>query len=169
MNAMSRIQLSLLSIALSVGCQGVSNPSVRAIPFGARVLVDSTAAVAHEYYSGLGDATHLVIADQATWAAIWAQLYTGLQPKPPLPAIDFRTERVLLAALGARPTGGYDIHIDSIVRFESGSVAYVRSTVPGQACFTTQAFTSPVDLVRFSPPPLTPVAFEERAVVRDCT
>ena len=168
MNAISRIPPLLIAIALSIGCQGVSNPPAGGTPFGARVLVDSAAALAHEYYSGLRDSTRLVIADPATWATTWMHLYTGRRPQPPLPAIDFGTERVLLAALGERPTGGFDIRIDSIVRFEFGTVAYLSRFAPGQSCFTTQALTQPVDLVRFSTP-LTPLAFEQRAVVRDCT
>ncbi len=160
---------SLLVTAVSLGCLDASSPPFGAPAFGTRVAVDSPVPVAHEYYSGLGDPARLVIADSATWAAIWAQVYAALQPRPSLPAVDFRTEQVLLAALGQRNTGAYDIRIDSVVRFTLGSVAYVTTTAPGRNCVTTQALTQPVELVRLAPPPVAPVAFAQRAVVRDCS
>jgi hypothetical protein len=158
----------LLVTALTLGCRDAASPPLGAPALGARVAADSPVPIAHAYSSGLGDSARLVIADSATWAAIWAQVYAGLQPRPALPAVDFRTQRVLLAALGQRNSGGYDIRIDSVVRFTLGSVAYVTTTAPGRACVTTQAFTQPVDLVRVAPPPVAPVVFAQQAVVRAC-
>jgi hypothetical protein len=138
---------------------------------GSRVsawVPESAAVLVHADYSGLGDAARVVITDADRFALIWSQVYTGLQPQPPLPRVDFGTEGVLLAALGRRGTGGYDIRIDSLVRFEHGSVAYVTSRAPGRACFTTQALTHPVEMLRLSPAPVEPLAFDEQAVVVDC-
>jgi len=160
---------SLLATALSLGCLDASTPPLGAPAFGARVAAASPVPIAHAYSSGLGAPARLVIADSATWAAIWAQVYAGLQPRPSLPAVDFGTQRVLLAALGQRNSGAYDIRIDSVVRFTSASVAYLTTTAPGRNCVTTQALTQPVDLVRLAPPPVAPVAFEQQAVVRDCS
>lgn len=159
----------LLVTALSLGCLDALSPPFDGPALGARVSVDFPVPVAHEYSSGIGDPARLIIADSATWAAIWAQVFAGLQPRPGLPAVDFRTQRVLLAALGQRNTGGYDIRIDSVVGFTLGTVAYVTTTAPGGNCATTQALTQPVDLVRLAPPPVAPVAFAQRAVVRDCS
>jgi PrcB C-terminal len=159
----------LVFTALSLGCLDAASPGRGGPAFGARVSLDSLVPVTHEYYSGLADPARLVISDAATWAVIWAQLNAGLQPRPSLPAVDFRTQQVLLVALGQRTTGGYDIRVDSVVLFALGSVAYVSATAPGRNCLTTQALTQTVDLVRLAPPPVTPIAFEERAVVRDCS
>jgi hypothetical protein len=169
MNAVSGMTALLLPLALGIGCRGVSNPPLDRLGFGARVMRDSVGTVVHAYNSGLGDAELFVIGDTTTWANVWARLNLGVQPPPALPAVDFRTERIVLAALGERRTGGYDIHIDSIVGFRLGSVAYVTSTAPGLTCVTTTALTQPVHLVLFSSPPLTPVAFGQRAVVHSCT
>jgi hypothetical protein len=171
MNDKTRAVTLVLATALSLGCKGVSSPLVDRTAFGSRVSVwlpPSTAVLVHGYDSGLGDSARLVISDAQTWAIIWAQLTARGQPQPPLPTVDFGTERLLLAALGRRPTGGYDIRIDSLVRFEHGSVAYVTTRAPGQSCVTTQALTHPVEIVRVSPAPLEPIAFDQQAVVVEC-
>src|SRR5256885_14957020 len=73
-----------------------------------------------------------------------------------------------LVALGQRNSGGYDIRIDSVVHFERGSVTYVTATAPGDRCVTTGALTQPVDVIRLSPR-VDPIAFQQQAVVRDCS
>jgi len=143
---MSKVILAVpvLAIALSLGCADASSPPVDRTTFGSRASVwlpDSSAAIAHEYYSGFVDATDLVITDSPSWVVTWAQIYARLRPQPSLPAVDFRTERVVLAALGQRNTGGYDIRIDSVVHFQRGRVTYVAATAPGRGCFTTQALS----------------------------
>ena len=171
MNALTRLLVPLVSIALSLGCESASAPRADGTALGPRVAVslpDPTTAMAHEYFSGFGDPAQLVIADSWSWADTWAQLYTGLQPRPSLPAVDFRTERVVLVALGLRSHGGYDIRIDSVVRFERGSVTYVTTTAPGSRCFNFAALTQPVDLIRLSAP-MGPMTFQQRSVVRDCS
>src|SRR2546430_14158779 len=109
MNPLRRLLVPVLAIALSLGCQDASSPPVDGRAFGSRVsawLPDSTAAVTHGCYSGFGDSTNLVIADSYTLAVTWARLYASLRPRPLLPTADFRTERVVLVALGGRSTGG---------------------------------------------------------------
>jgi hypothetical protein len=169
MTANTRTLPLFLTIALAVGCQDAASPPGDVAAFGSRVSMDPTVVLTHEYYSGLGNEALSVITDSAAWASVWTQLYIGLQPQPPLPAVDFRTERVLLAALGQRRTGGYDIQIDSVVQFRLGIVAYVRTIAPGETCGTTTALTQPVTLVRLLPPELAPIVFEQRAVVHECS
>lgn len=171
MNALSRVLVPVFAIALSIGCKNASSPPVDPAAFGSRASVwlpDASAAIAHEYYSGFVDAAGLVITDSQSWAVAWAHLYDRVRPQPSLPAVDFRTEQVVLVALGERGTGGYDIRVDSVVQFQRGSVTYVTATAPGDRCFTTQALTQPVDVIRLSPG-VGPMAFQQRAVVRDCS
>ena len=74
----------------------------------------------------------------------------------------------MLVALVLRSHGGYDIRIDSVARFERGSIAYVTATAPGNRCFTTQALTQPVDVIGL-PARVEPMTVQQRAVVRDCS
>jgi protease stability complex PrcB-like protein len=170
MRARPRLVTTVVAIALSLGCQDASSPAAEWTAFGSRTSVsqpDSSAVIVHEYYSGLVDAADLVISDSQTWAAMWARLNAGRQPPPPLPAVDFLTERVILVALGQRNSGGYDIRVDSVVHFERGSVTYVTATAPGSRCGVTGALTQPVDVRRLSSR-VGPMAFQQRDVVRDC-
>src|SRR5213593_2093176 len=144
MTAKGRCRRFLLTMVLVVGCRDAASPPADLGALGSRVSVDPTSVLAHEYYSGFGNEALSVITDSATWADAWTQLYAARQPQPPLPVVDFRTERVLVAALGQRSTGGYDIQIDSVVQFKFGIVAYVRMIAPGQTCGTTTALTQPV-------------------------
>ena len=167
-NAVRRLLAPILAIGLSLGCQDATSPEV--VAFGPRAAVwlpDPSTVILHSYYSGLVNAADLVIADSQSWAATWAQLTRGVGPPPVLPAVDFRTERVVLVALGQRSSGGYDIRIDSVVHFQRGSVTYVTATSPGQSCYATAALTQPVDVIRLSPK-VEPIVFQQQAVVRDC-
>ena len=169
MTTTSRCFPFLLAIVLVVGCQEAAGPPADVAALGSRVAVEPTTILTHEYYSGLENEALAVITDSAAWASVWAQLYTGRQPQPPLPVVEFRTERVLLAALGQRATGGYDIQIDSVVQFRLGIVAYVRAVAPGDTCGTTSALTQPVSVVRLMPAALAPIVFDQRTVVHECS
>src|SRR5207253_9224961 len=134
MNPLRRLHVPVLAVALSLGCQDASSPPVDGRAFGSRVsawLPDSTAAVTHEYYSGFGDSTNLVIADSYTWAVTWARLYASLRPRPLLPTVDFRTERVVLVALGGRSSGGDDTRSGRVVAFQRGGTPSVTTTSRG--------------------------------------
>lgn len=108
---------------------------------------DSAATVAHEYYSGMELPARLAVTDAATWRAVWQQIYAKQQPQPDAPAVDFDETGVLVAALGERPSGGFDIRIDSVVRFERRTVVYLTERSPGPDCGVTLALTQPVHAV----------------------
>ncbi len=168
-NVMRRVLAPILALGLALGCRDATSPEVLA--FGPRTSVwlpDPSGLILHGYYSGLVNAADLVIADSQSWATAWTQLTRGVGPPPALPAVDFRTEQVVLVALGQRRTGGYDIRIDSVVQFQRASVAYVTATAPGQNCVTTSALSQPVDLIRLSPK-VEPIVFQQRLVVQDCS
>jgi len=64
MNALTRLLVPLVSIALSLGCESASAPRADGTALGARVAVsilDSRTAIAHEYYSGFGAPAQLVV------------------------------------------------------------------------------------------------------------
>jgi hypothetical protein len=155
-------------VPVCAGCRDVASPAVAdlGLPVSAWVP-DSAAVLGHDYYSGFATATHAVVSDGLTWATTWTQFVGSLEPKPPAPSVDFAADRVLVVALGTRSSGGYDIGIDSVVAFQSGTTVYLTGRSPGQRCFTTQAITAPAQLVRVPLPP-EPVTFQERDVVVDC-
>ncbi len=160
--------VGVATCALVLGCETPSAPKDIAA-LGLRLAAwqpDSGATLAHEYYSGDVGAQRTVVANAFTWAAVWAQVY-GDNSSPP--AVDFGTDRVLVAALGQHATGGFDIRIDSIAQFEHGTVAYVTTVAPGSSCFTTAALTQPVHILRVPADLAQDVMFEDQVVVHECS
>jgi hypothetical protein len=123
--------------------------------------------IAHAYYSGFDLPVRTVIDNQQDWAAAWATLYARQFPKPALPTVDFSHSAVIVAAMGTRGTGGYEITITRIARAGSVTWAEVTSASPGSRCGTTQALTQPVDMV-VVPHTVVESAFAEVKIVRDC-
>jgi len=156
------------ALALCAGCRDAAGPAV--VELGPRVsawVPDSAAVLGHGYYSGFTAATHAVVSDAGTWAATWDQFLGSLEPKPPVPSVDFGADRVLVVAMGLRFSGGFDIGIDSVVGYQGGTTVYLTARSPGPGCFTTAALTQPAQLVRV-PRPVEPVTFQARDAVTPC-
>jgi hypothetical protein len=144
MNSFVRIA-SLGLVAASVACAaaGITAPGqnvpivrLRAEPY------------AFTFVSGLDEPAQLVVRDAVTWQAIWTQINLRTSPVP-LPAVDFSREMIVVAALGSRSTGGYNILITGASEAEGGGTVFtINSVSPGSRCGTTQAFTQPVDIAR---------------------
>jgi hypothetical protein len=118
------------------------------------------------YYSGLVEPARMVIDDPAALASVWARVFANGSELPPLPKVDFRRERVIVAALGGRATGGYGIEITGADLEGDEIVVDVVSTSPGGDCAVTDAVTAPVDIATI--PRGGPVRFAERSALRDC-
>jgi hypothetical protein len=72
-------------------------------------------------------------------------IYRGVSPMPDVPTVDFAKHMVLVVALGTKPTGGYQILLDSAVRTTTGLTVYVRTVPPGSAS-AAAVITHPVDV-----------------------
>lgn len=119
-------------------------------------------------------AMQMVIKDAETFNRLWAQMYGSAfppdqqQPLPAPPAIDFSREVVIVASLGQKPTGGYDIQIERVIPTTNGNVEVIVTTIsPGPNCIVTAVLTNPVDIIRMDAP-MKPVQFVERSMQYDC-
>ena len=109
--------------------------------------------------------TQLVIRDQQTWNAEWPHL-SGDLSAPPL--IDFTDTMVLIAALGERPSSGYQVTMDNIRIVQGGSLAVVvMETRPGEGCGLLQVTTTPAQLM-LAPKTSSGVVFSAASQVRNC-
>jgi hypothetical protein len=117
--------------------------------------------------SGLVDSVRAVVRDSAAWHSLWAEINRPFIPPPALPSIDFDRDIIVVAALGARPTGGYGIMIEGATEDSSGIEVSVVQSSPGHGCALSAARTEPVDLARISVTKR-PVRFRERTVVVPC-
>jgi hypothetical protein len=68
----------------------------------------------------------------------------------PVPAVNWQTEMCVVAAIGARPTGGYFVMIDVIQVMDGTITVLVWEIRPGSNCGTTQAVTHPFHAVAVS-------------------
>lgn len=123
-------------------------------------------ARAYEWISGYQEPTTLVVRDGNTWRATWNQVYASQNPVPPLPAIDFSAEMIVVAALGIVPAGP-DIILTGASATNGGVTVDVAITSAGSNCVTPAVQTSPVDLARM-PRRDGEVLFAASRAVRQC-
>ena len=123
--------------------------------------------LAHAYNSGFRQSVRTVIDNDADWRSAWSMYTAGLGSPPPAPAVDFARYEVIVAALGERNSGGYDMRISRLAMSSDFLYVELTSTRPGPRCFVTAALTQPVDMVRI-PRQHPPVMFIEKSVEQDC-
>lgn len=136
--------------------------SAQEAPQGARPVPLArfrTAPTAFTSYSGLADSAALVVRDSATWRDVWRRINAPFLPPPPEPAIDFAHEMVVVAALGRRPSGGYDVVIEDAHADDDSIDVDLRISNPSPGCPVTSEVTEPVDLARI---PITQHTFRFR-------
>jgi len=114
-------------------------------------------------WSNLPSPAHRVVRDEAAWTVLWDSLQAG-GARPPL---DFSVQELLVASLGTRPSGGYLIHVDSLLDTGTQRTAFVTTYRPGTGCAVATILTQPVDVVA-TPARDTPIAFVERARTYSC-
>ena len=88
-------------------------------------------------------------------------------PAPSLPVIDFDREMIVVASLGTRPSGGYDVVIDGAEQDSTGIQISIRVATPAAGCPVSAVTTQPIDLARIAASDQ-PVRFREQNVVVAC-
>ncbi|HEY6912858.1 MAG TPA: protease complex subunit PrcB family protein [Myxococcales bacterium] len=121
-------------------------------------------------FSGFHTQVRQVVQDEATWKAVWQQIFAGRVPQPPIEPVDFSKETVLLASMGDCSNSGFSISIDGAFADASGTTAAVSSTTPDPMCMggmmTMQVITQPLDVVAI--PKASAVTFAERGTMTMC-
>ena len=148
------------------GCSGVFAKR-EANPSRVTVMRLREGPIAFSTYTGVRDSLRAVVRDSALWRELWARINQPFLPAPPLPSIDFRREMIVVAALGARPTAGYDVVIEGVAQDSTGIEVVLRRQAPAPGCPVAAAMTQPIDLARI-PASDHPVRFRERTVVTPC-
>ena len=114
---------------------------------------DSVVRLYHARTGGIMNGVREVIRDSAGWSKWWSRLGAS-SPAPP--AVDFKSQMLVLVAMGSRASTGYDIIVDSVRIRDSRLLIFVRSTEPAGDCAVGAMATQPVDVVRVTRSPLTP-------------
>jgi PrcB C-terminal len=105
------------------------------------------------YSGGLAQPEYRIVQSRDEWQDLWRELEPrtsreqGQTSPNPVPDIDFQQRVLIVAAMGARPTGGYSVEITSLVESSQRIVVTVAEQLPGPKCTTTQAVTHPIAIV----------------------
>jgi hypothetical protein len=164
----SFVRCSSVALAAMLGLGACSNSTSPLREPGANIPVVRLRSEPYPFafYSGLDKPDRIVIRDPVTWQIVWKKIWRRSSEVPPGPAIDFSSEMIVVAALGARPTGGYGILIDGANEIANGGISVTIRSFSPLNCLVTEAFTQPVDIARL--PIGGKVEFTERSEVHQC-
>jgi hypothetical protein len=109
--------------------------------------LSAAAETGFRHNSRIEAATREVVRDAEAWGRLWPRLSGSSGGSSPVPQVDFGREMALVAAMGRRSAGGYEIRIVSVERDGTRLIARVVETSPGPTCGTGAALSSPADVV----------------------
>lgn len=124
-----------------------------------RVLAEGDTAVS------MTERKNYRVSNEEQYETAWRRAYG--ENGPSRPAINFEREEILAVFDGEHGSGGYDIAVSSVVDTDAARTVTIVHTVPDESCMTTQAITSPFELVvvRTSALPITRI---DETVVTPC-
>ena len=94
------------------------------------------------------EAGHRLIGSNDELREAWNAAYGTVLMQPELPVIDWERETVLALFMGSRNSGGYSISLERLSSVGNEIYADVRFGRPEAGAITTQALTSPWQLVK---------------------
>jgi hypothetical protein len=147
--------------------QGCADASPTELVKSSQSAVMPLNTVIESEQSGIQVPQRMVIRDEATWEAVWAQLQGASTSSLPMPQIDFTKNMILVATLGTKPTSGYTVTFGPTYETDTQVTAYVQKTVPGRKCGTAEMVTHPFSVASLPRTDLV-VKFVETEEVKDC-
>ena len=94
--------------------------------------------------TGMTERKNYAVYNKEEYARIWK--LTGSTEK--MPAVDFTEGYVIAVFAGTRATGGYAISVEKVTDTEGARSVSLLIEKPGVGCITTQAITSPYQIIR---------------------
>ncbi len=159
--------MGLVSFITVVAFAAASGPDERGAQASLTVSRLSAQGVKLPRDSGIPGEMMSVIKDEAAWKTFWSTMHASQTPAPPVPAVDFSREIIVVAAAGMRPSSGYAIQVMSATEAKGDVTVSVELISPGAGCINAQMMTSPVDIARI-PKRDGQVRFDVARRVRDC-
>jgi hypothetical protein len=144
-----------LAVLLLLGCNG----NGITIPTGPVPMTK----VFSDRHSGLRTPREEVIAQPARWQQVWDEIMSTRSPKPPLPAVDFDRDIVLLAALGETGDACKSLVIEEVTHASDLLFVKIKETRPPMSCSCPPVTVQPVDIVTV-PRRTTTATFSRRSV-----
>jgi hypothetical protein len=130
---------AILTALVATGCASGVQVPVQRLP----------EADVMRFHCGIDTRQRLVIRDQAAWTAEWSRLASGYLPViPPVPAVDFTSNAIVVATMGDRPSSGYAIEVTEMrLDGEDASISVIEDS-PSSTCVVLAELTDPVAVVR---------------------
>lgn len=133
--------LSLLTAIAWTGCGIASDPDLASITRDSERLTPEL--LLHRAQSRLEDPVRRTLENRSEWASFLDESLMERAASVET-STNFASSFIAVAAMGRRPTGGFNIAIpDAYIRRDSMFVL-VRHTIPGKDCIVPQAQTSPL-------------------------
>lgn len=123
-------------------------------------------------WSGIRTERFEVIDDEDAWCDLWSQLYGWYVP--PLPCdttlVDFDTEVAILAAIGGRLSGCYNVNVACIRKpAGAGNISVdIIERQPGPACICSLGVVFPLEVVKIPRFVTRRTIFKKRIEILDC-
>ncbi len=116
-------------------------------------------------YAGIEERKNYRIRSLDELQQLWNMVYGPAGPA--IPGVDFAKDEVLAVFDGSHSTGGYSVEVESVQDTGLARVIQVIRTAPGTSCITTEALTSPFQMVVVPKTDLS-IQREERMVIEEC-
>ncbi|OGG59274.1 hypothetical protein A2765_06690 [Candidatus Kaiserbacteria bacterium RIFCSPHIGHO2_01_FULL_56_24] len=142
----------LVALALLASFIVLSSSGATAVPQSAAANnpADPTRSVVNVPFTVVAEGSQSEVERRANYlitsgeslTELWAMLSTD----EPTPTVDFNTQAVVVVFAGAKSTGGYGVEVAKI-EDDTRRTVYVTVSTPGPGCITTEALTSPFQVV----------------------
>lgn len=119
------------------------------------------------FISGIPDARRTVIRTQEEWEAFWDEFQANRLPQTDPPVVDFSAQMVVVATMGTRSSGGYEITVENVFADGGSLIVHVLEASPGTSCLTTESLTAPATAVTVPASDSAP-DWVEAELTRDC-
>ena len=119
------------------------------------------------FHGGGSQRSRRVIRNRDEFSELWKQIVGAGSDRPPPPEVDFTRVMLIVAAMGTKPSSGYEITIDGACEVDNHIEVFVRSVDYSKCGLQLQVITAPLDIVQIPRTEL-PVVFRETEISSDC-
>lgn len=88
-----------------------------------------------------------ILRDRNRFENLYREIHRNRLPAPPIPEVDFQRYAVLFFSLDARPTAGYSVDVEEIVRKGNRLDVRLKITAPPKDSIQAQVITRPFVMI----------------------